>query len=203
MTKQTKNWMLACAAVLGLGATPAMANQQNPSGSPSGSPSGTEMGSRSQLQHTTGTITAIDKSARTVTLKGEDGEKMTVDVPKDVKAFDTLKTGDKVDLDYYESLAVAMLPPGTKPSMSERTMRQRNQAAQQGMVGKETTVSAEVVSVDPAANKVTFKGPRGQTKTINVQDPAMQAKLPNLKPGQVVQFTYTEALAASLRPSSK
>ena len=33
-------------------------------------------------------------------------------------------------------------------------------------------------------------------KTVNVDDPAMQKKLPSLKPGQVVQFTYTEAVAA-------
>ena len=29
----------------------------------------------------------------------------------------------------------------------------------------------------------------------------MQKKLPGLKPGQVVQFTYTEAVAASIRPT--
>ena len=29
----------------------------------------------------------------------------------------------------------------------------------------------------------------------------MQKKLPSLKPGQVVQFTYTEAIAASIRPA--
>jgi Cu/Ag efflux protein CusF len=198
MTKQVSNWMLAAALALGFGATPALANQ-----SAGGAPQGTEMGSKSELQHTTGTITSIDKSSRMVGLKTDDGENVSVEVPSDVKAFDKLKKGDKVDIDYYQSLAVSMLPPGTKPSASERTMRSRNAAAQSGMQGREVQVSAEVVSVDPAANKVTFKGPRGQMKTIQVQDPAMQAKLPSLKPGQVVQFTYTEATAAAIRPASK
>ena len=63
-------------------------------------------------------------------------------------------------------------------------------------------ISAEVTSVDAANNKVSFKGPKGQVRTVTVQDPAMQKKLPGLKPGQVVQFTYTEAVAASIRPAA-
>jgi hypothetical protein len=196
--------MLACGGALALGftVTPALANQ-NDNPSPNPTTAGTDMGSTSTLKHGTGTITAIDKGARTVTLKGEDGEKTTVDVPQDIKAFDKLKVGDKVDIDYYESLAVSMLPPGTKPSMTEKTMRSRNQQAMSGSAGREVTVSATVVSVDPAGNTVTFKGPKGQMQTIDVKDPDMQRRLPNLKPGQVVQFTYTEGLAASIRPQAK
>ena len=60
-----------------------------------------------------------------------------------------------------------------------------------------------MVSVDAANNKVTFKGPKGQIETVTVEDPGMQAKLPNLKPGQVVQFVYTEAMAVAIQPSGK
>jgi ribosomal protein L2 len=190
--------------VLGFGAR-ALA-QQNPNPAMGGSDTSRDQvtatgKTSSELQHSSATVTAIDKSARIVTLKGDDGEKFSVTVPSDLKNFDKLKVGDKVDVDYYQSLAVEMLPPGAKPSMSQRSMKSREMGG--GMMGKETTVSAEVVSVDPAANKVTFKGPRGQTKTISVQDPDMQKRLPSLKPGQVVQFTYTEATAASIQPAAK
>ena len=90
-----------------------------------------------------------------------------------------------------------MLPPGTKPAITER------QATIPGAAGREMSVSAEIVSVDAAANKVTFKGPKGQLKTISVQDPEMQAKLPGLKPGQVMQLTYTEAIATAVQPVAK
>ena len=72
-----------------------------------------------------------------------------------------------------------------------------------GIKGRELRVSATVVSVDPAAETVTFRGPKGHISTVNVEDPALQAKLPSLKPGQVVQFDYTEAVAADVRPASK
>jgi len=207
MTKRGSNPMVKIGAFVAgasgllaliLGAAPAFARQQP---SPGGSEMQPEqMGSKSQMTHVTATITAIDKSTRTVTLKNEEGEKVQIQAPQDMKNFDKLKVGDKVDVDYYESLAVAMMPPGSKPSMSERTKTMRETGG--GATGKEITASAEVVSVDPAANKVTFKGPRGQIKTISVHDPDMQKKLPSLKPGQVVQFTYTEATAASIRPSA-
>jgi Cu/Ag efflux protein CusF len=160
-------------------------------------PTGSSAG---ELSHATAMVTGIDRSARTVTLKKEDGEVVTVDVPADVKAFDRLKVGDRIDIDFYESLAIQMLPPGSKPSASER--QRRSMTTSGGTNVREMTVSAQVVSVDPAANKVTFKGPRGRLQTITVQDPQMQQKLPSLKPGQVVQFTYTDATAASIRPAT-
>jgi cold shock CspA family protein len=70
-----------------------------------------------------------------------------------------------------------------------------------GIRGREVMISAEVVAVDPGANTVTFKGPHGNLRTVHVADSALQAKLPSLKPGQVVQFDYVQATAAAIRPS--
>jgi len=95
-----------------------------------------------------------------------------------------------------------MLPKGTKLSASERAASTKTGKGV-GATGKQVTVSAEVVSVDTTNNTVTLKGPKGNVETIDVQDPDNQAKLPSLKPGQVMQFTYTEALAVSVTPSAK
>ena len=146
-------------------------------------------------------VTGIDRSNRTAMLQNAEGEKRTVKVPPDVRAYDTLKVGDRIDIDYYEALAVSILPPGAKPSMSEKTSGTRMGQGHGATMGRETTVSAEITNVDPANNKVSFRGPKGQVRTVAVQDPAMQKRLPSLKPGQVVQFTYTEAVAANIRPA--
>jgi hypothetical protein len=146
-------------------------------------------------------VTGIDRSARTVSLQNAEGEKRTVTVPSDVKAFDKLKVGDRIDIDYFEAVAVEMLPPGSKPTMSERTSGTRMGQGGGAAMGREMTISAEVTNVDVAANKVSFKGPKGNIRTVTVSDPAMQKKLSGLKPGQVVQFTYTEAVAAAIRPA--
>jgi Cu/Ag efflux protein CusF len=161
-------------------------------------------GSAERMSSETVVVSGIDRANRTVTLTNDQGERETMSVPSDVRAYDTLKVGDHVDIDYREAIAVSLAPPGSKPSMSQRTSGSRMaEGPGAAMAGRETTINAKVVSVDVPNNKVTFKGPKGNTQVITVSDPTLQKKLPNLKPGQVVQFVYTEAVAASIRPSAK
>jgi hypothetical protein len=201
MTNQTMKTLFATlvgggALALSLAATPAFAE---PSPDQAG---GTPVTQKSSTTHATGTIAAIDKSSRTVTVKGESGEKRAIQVGPEVTGFDKLKVGDKVDVEYTESVGISMLPPGTKPSASEKAGAMKTGKGA-GAVGRQMTVSAKVMSVDPAANTVTFKGPKGNIETVDVQDPDNQARLSSLKPGQVLQFTYTEAMAVSITPQGK
>jgi len=156
---------------------------------------------RSQLIHTRATIMGIDTGDRALLLKASDGSQNWVHVPDSVAAFDRLKVYDKVNVDFYQSMAISLAPSGTKPSMSATQEGAVDLAA--GVKGREFKVSAKVVSGDPAANTVTFKGPQGRVRTVNVENPALQAKLSSLKPGQVGQFDYTEAVAADVRPASE
>jgi cold shock CspA family protein len=200
MTKRTNRWNFILAGVTGGMLALAGTAFAAPSGEES--ETNTENGqTRTQLIHTTATVTGVNHGTRTAMIKTADGEETAVHVPEAVKEFNNLKTGDKVDIDYYESLAISMAPSGTKPSMSERKGRAVDVGG--GLRGREMTVSAEVVSVDPSNNTVTFKGPKGVMRTVHVENAAMQAKLASLKPGQVVQFDYTEAVAASIRPEAK
>jgi hypothetical protein len=186
-----------------LAASPAWAADSDPTPTTSTTTTegmGTGSPSTTTTVHATVVVTSIDKANRKLTFKKPSGEKETISVASDVKAFDHLKVGDKIDVDYMESVALQMLPPGTKPTATERTARGGDMGAHGS--AREVTASAEIISVDAATNKVTFKGPRG-VRTVEVQDPSLQAKLPSLKPGQVVQLTYTEAMAASIQPASK
>jgi hypothetical protein len=199
MTKRHDTWMVVLAGAAGVLSLAGVALAA-PAGEVTESNTATGQ-TRTQLVHRTATVTAIDKSARTIAIKTDEGEETSVDVPKDVKQFDALAVGDKIDLDFYRSMAISMAPAGSKPSMSERKGRMVDVGG--GVRGREVKVSAEVVSVDPAANTVTFKGPKGNVETVHVENAANQAKLPSLKPGQVVQFDWVEAVAASIRPAAK
>jgi Cu/Ag efflux protein CusF len=153
----------------------------------------------SSMVATTATVSAIDKQARIVTLKTADGREVSIDVPAD---FDLrrLKVGDEVDVEYYEALAVELQPPGT-PMAGPKEEAARHRTPSGGVRARVVTVTAEVVSVDPAKNQVTFRGPKGKTETITVQDPQMQEKARQLKPGDKVQFKYTQATALSIKPA--
>jgi hypothetical protein len=60
----------------------------------------------------TATITAIDKATRDVTLKGPEGNLVTVTAGPEVKNFGQLKVGDKVDLQYVEALTLELKKGG-------------------------------------------------------------------------------------------
>ena len=62
------------------------------------------------------------------------------------------------------------------------------------------TVTATIEAIDAKKNRVTLKGPEGKTQEIKVKDPK---NLKNVKVGDQVVLTYTEALAVSVEPAKK
>ena len=192
-----KRGLVGCGAgmlALALAGAPARADSP-PSSKTVTTDTGGSNPSRTRTTHATVAVTSIDKSARKFTVKTPDGDKTEISAPADLKEFDKLKVGDKIDIDYSESIVMGMLPKGTKPTATDET------AVMPGAAGHEMSISAEVVKVDAGKNTVTFKGPKGKTKTVHVEDPELQARLPNLKPGQVLVFQYIEAVAASIEPA--
>src|SRR5262245_40056768 len=78
--------------------------------------------SATRMTSETFVVSGIDRGKRSVTLTNAEGERNTMTVPADVKAYETLKVGDRVDVDYQESLAVSLAPTGSKPSMVEKSV---------------------------------------------------------------------------------
>ena len=136
-----------------------------------------------------------------MTLTNAEGERNTMNVPPDVKAFETLKVGDRVDVDYRESIAVSMAPAGAKPGMVEKSVGSPMGASSPG----EPPAKRESPPRSSRSTSRTTRSPsrdrRVTTRRSPSPTPAIQKKLPNLKPGQVVQFTYTEAIAVGIRPA--
>jgi len=58
------------------------------------------------------TVVAIDHANRTVTLRGPEGNEVTLVVDDGVTRFDKMKVGDTVTAQYYESVAYEILKPG-------------------------------------------------------------------------------------------
>lgn len=142
---------------------------------------------------TTGTVESIDLAARTVLLKNAEGTITTMVVPANIQNLDKLKVGDTVTTTYAIALAVQILKPGEEPAPASVSASKQGG----GEVFDASQVSAvlKVVSVDLATNSVTLTGPKGNTRTVRVKRPEVQAKLKTLKPGDEVQITYTEATA--------
>ena len=155
-----------------------------------------------QTVKATATITAIDKSTRDVTLKGPQGNMMTVTAGPDVKNFDALKVGDQVDMQYVEALTLQLRKGGDKTvAKTEKTdaVGAKKGEAPGGAVGRQVTVVANVVALDPAKQVVTLKGPN-QTVDLRVADPA---QFKNIAVGDQVEATFTQAFAVAVEPAKK
>jgi hypothetical protein len=67
----------------------------------------------------------------------------------------------------------------------------------------DVTVTVVIDEVDTENNIVVFTGPRGFTRVVAVQTPQGQQFIRQLKPGDKVDLTYTEAIAINVEPASK
>jgi Cu/Ag efflux protein CusF len=165
-------------------------SKANAQTSPSGAAA--EGAIEAEVAKATFTVTAIDTTKRTVTLKGADGT--TIKCTKDVVNFPQIKVGDNVTVAIVESIAVVVRTKGAPPSAGERAAVALAPigAKPGGIMTNTTKISAKVEAVDAAANSVTVKGPLGKERTFKVNP---KVDLSTLKTGDDIVLRITDALA--------
>lgn len=150
----------------------------------------------------TATITAIDAKTRDVTLKGPQGNELVVTAGPEVKNFANMKVGDHVDVQYVEALTLELKKGGGM--VVARTEQQGAVGAKPGekpagAVGRQLTIVADVVGLDPARQIVTLKGPQ-RTVDLKVADPEQFKRIAK---GDQVEATFTQAVAIAVEPAKK
>jgi hypothetical protein len=149
------------------------------------------------------TVEQVDLADREVTLKTAQGSQFKVMVPAEVPGLDKLKKGDRVAVDYYSTMALALDPMATKPgATASKSIARIPGPLPTGAATRRITETFEVMNVDKAKNLVTLRGPDNEVDTVHVSDPTLQAELPRLKKGDKVRADYTEAIAISIAPKA-
>jgi len=121
----------------------------------------------------TGAVTAIDKNERSVTLVDPPNGTLTLAVP-DPRRLDGVKVGDPVVATYY----MVTSEPGDSAARPI-----------------ESQVTLTVAAVDGKNGVLTIKGLEGDAETVKAQAPKI---LTGIKAGDLVQLTFTPALAVTL-----
>lgn len=150
-----------------------------------------------QLVELNGTITALDVATRDVTLKTDKGEEISFVAGPDVQRLADLKVGDRVEIQYYESLTLKLSKvEGGTPSTSDSATEMRAEPTELpgGIKSQTTTITAKITAVDAAAGTVTLVGPKGRSVTLEVEADI----LAKVKVGDLVSAIYTQAVAASV-----
>jgi hypothetical protein len=134
----------------------------------------------------TAKIEALDRSARTLTLRGPRGGALTLAVGPEVSNFGEFRVGDLVVVRYLEPLAIELRKAGA--GVRERVESDRDAAAPR------VTVVAEVIAKDAKSRTVTLRGAR-QVVEVKVASPDQFRRV---QVGDGVEATYTEAAAISI-----
>ena len=149
----------------------------------------------------TATVTQIDQKTRAVTLKTDDGQEYSFVAGDEVKNLAQVKKGDVVSATYTEALATEVKKGGHAAAGSVTAAATAQSGAKPaGVVAQQTTVTIAITAIDRTVPSVTFKGPAGNIRTIKVEHPEL---LQDVKVGDTVDITYTEALAIKLVKAPK
>lgn len=163
-------------------------------------PTMTPLAAEAQEVDVVATVVSVDLPSRIVVLQNDEGKQSRVKVGDAVQRLDEVKAGDRVRIRYYESITMDLRRHSKdKPAASTEMVSERAPASQlpAGLVARQVTVTAEVTDIDLKKNTITLKGPNG-SHTAAVKKPENQAALKKLKKGDLIDITYTEAMAAEV-----
>jgi Cu/Ag efflux protein CusF len=147
-------------------------------------------------------VESVDKATRTVKLKLANGDVREIVAGDEVKNFDQIKKGDKLEIKYAEALTLELKKDGKAVVARQDSESLKRAAPGQkpgGVAKRETKITAEVTGIDAEKKIVFLKGPKGNVVALDVRDPE-QMKL--IKMGDKVEATYTQALAISMAPAA-
>ena len=151
----------------------------------------------------TASVEAINLETREVTLKGPLGNTVTFTADQRIKRLNEVKVGDFVRADYYVSLAAELRKPTAEEEKNPIVLLDAAGKAPPGTSPaagglRRFKVVTTIEGLDRPTETITVKGPRGNYLTARVADPS---RLTQMRIGEHIVVTYTEALAISLEKS--
>lgn len=142
------------------------------------------------------TVLSVNKSKRTVKLSTEAGDTVEVECGPEVKNFAQIKAKDVVNATYTEKLTITVEGAGEAGESEEASMTSAKPGEKpKATASAKVTYKANITAIDKEKGTVSLKGADGREATVKPRNPA---NLEKVKVGDLVVFTYTQALAVSV-----
>jgi len=153
----------------------------------------------STLSSTSATVEALDQESRNITLREPSGARTSFKVGDRVKNLHKIHVGDRVVVDYYESLAIQVVKPGTSGEQSETIVDSAEPGeAPAGSIMEKSSMTATIEQIERSVPSITLRDQDGKFHTVRVRHPDL---LKLVKVGDTLKITYTQALAVSVEPA--
>jgi hypothetical protein len=147
-----------------------------------------------------GTVSAINKETREITLMSKEGGLVTLTAGEEIERFDEIAVDDVMQFDYYTYIKAEFREPTAEELAEPLQMMAEGGKAPEGMdpaavIGAIAKAVVTIEVINRPNMVVTVKGPNGNYVSIPVEDENL---ITELKIGEVLILTYAEAMAVSL-----
>ena len=147
-----------------------------------------------------GTVSAINKETRELTLMSKEGGLVTLTAGEEIERFDEIAVDDVLQFDYYTYIKAEFREPTAEELAEPLQMMAEGGKAPEGMdpaavIGAIAKAVVTIEVINRPNMVVTVKGPNGNYVSIPVEDENL---ITELKIGEVLILTYAEAMAVSL-----
>lgn len=135
-------------------------------------------------------VVAVDEKSRTLSIKRDDGNTLTVVVAPGVKNLAQMRVGDIVVAEYgrAQALSLEKIPANGTSHAGKKTATATNSRS----------IVADIVAIDDKKGFATLKGTKGNVVDVAVKD---RKALGKVKIGDQVRLEYTDAIAVSVKPA--
>lgn len=151
--------------------------------------------SATQKVQLTTVVEAVDREARTVTLKGPQGNTRTLQAREDSNNIDQIEVGDLVNVEYVQNMSIEVFAnDGMEPGAGVMGATATNKEGETpGVMEMQTTVVTAIVEdINIEANTFKLRWPEGEIMEYEARDPE---NLKKADVGDLVVVTYTQAIA--------
>jgi hypothetical protein len=143
-------------------------------------------------------VDAVDREARTITLKGPQGNTRTIQARADSNNIDQIEVGDQVNVEYIQNMSIEVfandgMEPGSGMMAATGVNKEGETPAGMEVLTSVTTAVVEDINIE--ANTFKLRWPEGEVLQYEAQDPE---NLKKADVGDLVVLTFTEAIAMSL-----
>ena len=146
-------------------------------------------------------VEAINHETRAVTLRGPQGNAVSMVVGEEAQNLDQVQMGDIVTAEYQRTLSIEVFAnDGSEPTAGAASLAARAEKGEMpaGIVTDAQVVTATVEEIDLEANTFKLKFPDGSVEQFVARDPE---NLKRAEVGDLVVITTTETLALSVAKS--
>ncbi|MFT8675069.1 MAG: hypothetical protein ABF990_02175 [Acetobacter sp.] len=141
-------------------------------------------------------VETVDRDAREILLREDNGHLLTVEYGSAVKDLPNLHEGDHLRISYVETLGAQIAAPGSPmPESTLTTARGFVHGHPRGVIAAFNRERATVKTIDLKTHTLSFVTDDGSLHVTALRTKAMQDFLATLKVGDVVDITRMESIS--------